>query len=300
VTVTKQNYLPALNTAQVLPSNLPPYQPHSPLPANTTLDVPLSITLSWEGGDPDPGDTVTYDVSFGTTTTPPIVSSNQSQVSYTSGPLYTNTLYYWRITAWDNHGASTTGPLWCFTTTRDLLLIKNLSISWNFISLPFNQSLEKQNLSIIHNTVLYSWQEAVNQSLIVDFIFGWNRTDQTYEIVDLLIPGQGYWMYTYDDCTLTAENINVSPPDAYITRLLQTWSLIGSPGDEPIQKQDLLIRYQSILYTWQEAVDNSIVLNFLYEWNDTIQAYGLTNVLQPGRSYWMYAYQDCTLLRPLT
>ncbi|MCX6671863.1 MAG: Ig-like domain-containing protein [Euryarchaeota archaeon] len=60
---------------------------------------------------------MTYDVYFGTSSSPPIVSHNQSSLSYDPGTLIYNTLYYWKIVAWDNHGASTTGPLWHFRTT---------------------------------------------------------------------------------------------------------------------------------------------------------------------------------------
>jgi hypothetical protein len=299
VTVTKQNYLPMESTAQVIGSNLPPNQPSSPSPANDTLDVPISIDVSWVGGDPNPGDTVTYDVYFGTSSTPSEVTSNQSAPTYDPGVLNETTTYYWMIIAWDNHGASTTGPIWHFTTQRETMVIKNLSQDWNFLALPFNQSIEKQNLTLIYDGVIYSWQDAVAQSLILDFIFGWDRTNHTYEIVDALSPGQGYWMFAYHDCVLCAEDVNESEPDAYITDLLQTWNLIGSSCDQSIEKQQLVIRYNETLYSWQDAVTNSIVLGFVYEWDDVNQTYHLTDVLHPGKSYWMYAYDNCTLLRSM-
>jgi C1A family cysteine protease len=102
-------------TTQV-PGNAPPNTPSSPSPANHAPSIPISADLSWVGGDPDGGDTVIYDVYFGTSSTPPLVSNDQSGTTYDPGTLATSTKYYWRISAADNHGASTTGPLWDFTT----------------------------------------------------------------------------------------------------------------------------------------------------------------------------------------
>ena len=96
--------------------NNPPYTPNNPDPVNGATDVDINADLSWSGGDPDPGDTVTYDVYFGTSSNPPLVSSNQSGLSYEPGTMDYNTQYYWKIASWDNHGASSTGPIWTFTT----------------------------------------------------------------------------------------------------------------------------------------------------------------------------------------
>jgi hypothetical protein len=116
VTVTKQNFLPSETSAQVIENNIPPYQPSSPNPANGATNVPVNSDLSWTGGDPNPGDTVTYDVYFGTSSTPPKVGFNQSAVSYDPGTLNYLTTYYWKIIAWDSYGESTAGSLWVFST----------------------------------------------------------------------------------------------------------------------------------------------------------------------------------------
>jgi len=94
----------------------PPNTPSNPSPANGATDVSITTDLSWTGGDPDSGDTVTYDVYFGTASSPPIVIHNQTGTTYDPGPLAYNTHYYWKIVAWDNHGFSTPGPTWSFTT----------------------------------------------------------------------------------------------------------------------------------------------------------------------------------------
>ena len=98
------------------PSNHPPNPPSNPSPANHATDIPINANLSWTGGDPDPEDIVTYDVYFGTGTTPPLVSDNQTSITYDPGTLNHNIKYYWEIVTKDNHGASTEGPLWDFTT----------------------------------------------------------------------------------------------------------------------------------------------------------------------------------------
>jgi len=99
------------------PPNNPPNMPSNPAPANGATNIQINTDLSWTGGDPNNGDTVTYDVYFGTTSTPSkILPGNQSSTTYNPGSLNYLTTYYWRIIAWDNHGASATGPTWSFTT----------------------------------------------------------------------------------------------------------------------------------------------------------------------------------------
>jgi len=98
-------------------TNRPPNTPSNPSPANGATGQSTSPTLSWSGGDPD-GDSVTYDVYFGTSSNPPY----EQTVSSTSIPktgLNNLTTYYWRIVSNDGHGAQTTGPLWSFTTAGE-------------------------------------------------------------------------------------------------------------------------------------------------------------------------------------
>jgi len=98
-------------------TNNPPNTPNNPNPPNHATGLDVNADLSWTGGDPDIGDTLTYDVYFGTTTSPSLVSSGQTGSSYDPGTMNTGTKYYWKIDAWDNHGATTPGPLWDFTTS---------------------------------------------------------------------------------------------------------------------------------------------------------------------------------------
>jgi hypothetical protein len=96
--------------------NNPPHIPSNPSPADGATGVSTTPTLSWTGGDPDSGDTVTYDVYFGTSASPPLVSSDQVATNYAPGTLSAGTPYYWRIVARDNSGATASGPTWSFTT----------------------------------------------------------------------------------------------------------------------------------------------------------------------------------------
>jgi hypothetical protein len=188
-----------------------------------------------------------------------------------------------------------------FTFTTQILgniHIKNLRFKWNFLSLPFNQSVEKTNLLVIDNNSEYSWQEAVNNGIIIDFIYEWNRNSQDYEMTDTLIPGHGYWIYAYEDCELLASKVGNLKSDSLITNLLREWNIIGLPSDEPVEKQNLTILYNGTMYSWQEAVTDTIIIDFIYQWNEIDQNYQLTDILHPGKSYWIYAYNNCTLFRP--
>jgi hypothetical protein len=93
----------------------PPNAPSNPNPENHTTNVPITAHLSWNASiDPD-GDPVKYNVYFGTTNPPP-KKGNQSETTYNPGTMNYNMRYYWKIVAWDNHIASTAGPIWDFTT----------------------------------------------------------------------------------------------------------------------------------------------------------------------------------------
>jgi len=95
--------------------NSPPNTPSNPDPSDGETDVDINADLSWTCSDPD-GDSLTYDVYFGTSNPPPLVSTGQSQNTYDPGVMNFGTTYYWKIVAFDIHGASTSGPVWSFTT----------------------------------------------------------------------------------------------------------------------------------------------------------------------------------------
>ena len=96
--------------------NEPPNMPSDPDPGDGEIDVNVDADLSWTGGDPNPGDTVTYDVYFGTTTPPPEIATGISDTTYDPGMLDYGTIYYWKIVSWDGQNAFTQGSIWEFTT----------------------------------------------------------------------------------------------------------------------------------------------------------------------------------------
>jgi len=97
------------------PTNNPPNAPSNPNPSHQATGVDNNKVLSWSCSDPD-GDTLTYDVYFGDSTPPTLVSSDQSSSSYDPpGAMNYSGVYYWQITAKDDKGASTDGPEWNFT-----------------------------------------------------------------------------------------------------------------------------------------------------------------------------------------
>ncbi len=103
--------------------NNPPYAPRNPYPTGE-FPVDVDVNLSWDGGDPDSGDTVTYYVYFGTYEPPtPHIATlgpypwNQTRMEYDIliELIYGET-YYWIILAYDNNGQRNQGPCWSFRT----------------------------------------------------------------------------------------------------------------------------------------------------------------------------------------
>ena len=99
-------------------ANQPPDPPQDPIPSNGQSDTFINADLGWIGGDPDPNDTVTYDVYFeGNDSTPEVLLCDDVSIPTCHlGTLTYNTHYYWYVVVTDDYGASTIGPIWDFTT----------------------------------------------------------------------------------------------------------------------------------------------------------------------------------------
>jgi hypothetical protein len=96
-------------TATTAAASAPPAAPSGPKPATGATGVSLTPQLAWSAAG-----ATTYDVYFGTTADPALVSSGQAASSWVPGTLLPGTTYSWRIVA-INAGGSTSGPTWSFT-----------------------------------------------------------------------------------------------------------------------------------------------------------------------------------------
>lgn len=110
------SYLPFL----IAPAegNQPPNMPSNPSPAGQAAGQPVTnLTLSWSGADPD-GDSVTYSIYLDANSSNPtnLVSAGQSATQYKVSSLLPATSYSWRVVARNSKGATTSGPVWRFTT----------------------------------------------------------------------------------------------------------------------------------------------------------------------------------------
>lgn len=97
----------------VFPNSAAPLAPTLLTPANggwSFLDGKLYWTPTAGGSDAN-----TYDVYFGTSATPPLVSDNQVATNYTP-TLAANTTYWWKVTAANEIGDSPASATWSFTT----------------------------------------------------------------------------------------------------------------------------------------------------------------------------------------
>jgi len=169
-----------------------------------------------------------------------------------------------------------------------------LSTNWNFISLPFNQSVEKTDFVVNCNGIYYTWFEAVSDGIISDYVFGWNRGGQSYTLTDALDSGYGYWLYASESCELWIENSSISS-DEYVIHLEENWNVVGMPQNQSVNKINITVNYNSNDHTWAEAISDGIINDYIFGWSRAGQSYSFIDTFEPGYSYWIYACQQCTL-----
>jgi len=125
------NIIASNGTQQTSSSNGPwsfrvnqvPNTPVNIAPPGGATGVAVRPTLSWSGGDPDVGDTVTYQVKWctGASCTPSTQGTVVNSTSFTPGSDFArNTIVRWQITATDAAGATATGAITQFTTVSQV------------------------------------------------------------------------------------------------------------------------------------------------------------------------------------
>jgi hypothetical protein len=121
--------------------------PHDPYPADGATDMPPELVLSWSCTDPD-GDDLTYDVEMGRAgSAMNQVASSISQDELPVVGLWDGSTYQWKVTAEDDDGHRTEGPVWTFTTAG------GSDVIFADLTLTRRQSKSGIELTVIDNIV---------------------------------------------------------------------------------------------------------------------------------------------------
>lgn len=93
-----------------------PFLPELVLPTSNSILNTTTTKLSWTATDVDANDILTYDVYFGTTTTPTQKTGKNLTTSTLDVNLNAGKEYYWKVVVKDNKGGETMGQTWRFKT----------------------------------------------------------------------------------------------------------------------------------------------------------------------------------------
>jgi subtilisin-like proprotein convertase family protein len=105
------------------PCTDPPTTPYNPSPAHEATEVYINTDLSWSGGHPCPGESVTYDVYFGLSDPPStLICDDVSSTTCDPGTLSSDTHYTWQVVANGLNGPSP-GPVWNFYTSGEIHIL---------------------------------------------------------------------------------------------------------------------------------------------------------------------------------
>ncbi len=170
------------------PYNLAPYAPTFPTPSHMAAGVKTNdgtLALSWLGGDPNPWDTVVYDVFLGASAdamepAAAGLAANSLEVS----SLSQGARYFWRVAARDSMGETTSGPVWSFITEGPPpdLIVSSADVN------PNSGVFAGQNVSItayVKNVGLGPLAKPVTVGLAIDGV-----AYATSAISTALLPGE--------------------------------------------------------------------------------------------------------------
>ncbi|MDP8268427.1 MAG: SUMF1/EgtB/PvdO family nonheme iron enzyme [Candidatus Tenebribacter davisii] len=273
------------------PGNQPPNTPSNPNPTDNAIEISINTNLSWECTDPE-NDPLTYDVYFGTSSNPYIVSNGQSSTIYVPGTLEYDTTYYWKIVAHDNHNNSTTGSIWQFTTAGTVNQPPNP---------PSNPNPSNNATSVTLDTNL-SWDctDPENDPLTYDVYFGISsnpsiisngQNNTTYDPETLEYDTTYYWkIVVHDDHNNSTtgsvwqfDTINVIAPVEMIFVQGGTFDMGDYFGEGDADELPIHSVTLSNFYIGKYEITHTEFISFL---NDFGATYG----------YWGAMYNNITLL----
>ena len=223
-------------TINVEQANNLPNIPTNPTPQNGAINQPINPTLSWTGGDPDSGDSVTYSVYLDSSSNPTTkrFSSISSSTCSIIGLNY-NQQYYWQVVATDNQGASTPGPIWSFNTNSPPTA-SITSISPNPANYGQTVSFSGNGTDSEGSVVGHNWRSSIDGQLSTSSSFSSSAlSDGTHTIYYKVMNNYGGWSNEVSQTLIVFPNI---PPIASITSITpnpviegQTVSFSGSGTD---------------------------------------------------------------------
>ena len=186
------------------------------------------------------------------------------------------------------------------TVYIEIIALNRISIEdgWNLFSIPIGENIDKTTIIVEYGSPLewHTWAEALSDGVILKFTYGWQAGCYTDGKGNTLEPGEGYWMWAFEDCDLLIPSN--APTDNHITYLDDGWNLVGVHEDDLIKTQ-LRVQYDGEYRLWTYAVTHGVILDFVYDWDRTNQNYALSDIFVSSYGYWVYAYQGCALKEPL-
>ena len=241
--------------------NDPPYIPSNPNPEDGSINININTNLSWEGGDPDPSDIVTYNIFLGIDQESLVcVASAYINEIYNPDELSYYTQYYWKIDAYDDEDV-TEGYIWTFRT------VKNMPPDVPCNQYPANGS-ENINLTVILN---WTGGDPNDDNVVYDVYFGnnpnpsiigTNLSISTYNVYDLKTNTTYYWKIdAYDGVDIT------EGPIWFFTTILCP---LPSPPNTPNTPDGPTSGKTGIKYTYQTNTSdpNQNILYYCFDWGD--------------------------------
>ena len=97
-------------------SNHLPFTPVLVAPSLNAIETGATATLSWTADDVDTGDSLTFDVYFGTDNPPASTVATDQGATTLDVNLAVSTNYFWKVVVKDGQGGETIGQVWNFKT----------------------------------------------------------------------------------------------------------------------------------------------------------------------------------------
>lgn len=201
------------------PPLLPPSCVSASIPVAGSTGISSATALSWTAGTGNP---TSYDVYFGTSSNPPLVSTSQVSTTYTpTSTLGFNTVYYYKVVPKNATGSASGCSINSFTTAPSINynVVRNTGISYSSI--------------LSTGTVVTGWKNGTNtdDNLSVSQPIGFNFNYQGKTYSSFLVSTNGFITFN----TTTALTGNGSGAYSYTNSLtMNAGPLIIAPFYEDL------------------------------------------------------------------